>query len=270
MYLSNITTEQQSNIITAHELEKWHLDGLFNRTIDAVRISGYITEQNAKDISSKIKQSTFFGCYVNAPNIGRIGQAFFECQNDDISLKRYRELSATWIKEMRKEISPYLTPIDRLRLELSEIWPYHCHLAELADHKLFAGLVREFKEGSFAEPHNDVLSWDLVNGIHTKVTNQIAANVYLETSDKGGALRLWNEWPETKEEYEVIQINGSYGVEKEFLRGSYIEIIPEVGELVLFNPRRIHSVEEILQGSRLTWSCFIGIESDIKALQVWS
>lgn len=274
MSLSNLATaltEQQSkNIIITKELQKWHLDGLFNKTIDVVRVPKYFSEQNSKEVANKIKKSQFFGNYVNAPKISRIGQAFFECQNDEVSLNRYRELANVWIKEMRKEVSPFLTPIDRLRLELSEVWPSHCHLAEIGKHKLFAGLVREFTEGAYAEPHNDVLSWDLINEMHTNITNQITANVYLETSEKGGELKLWHVWPETKEEYNSIRIEGSYGVKEELLNDSYIEITPEVGELILFNPMRIHSVEEILRGSRLTWSCFIGQENDTKALQIWS
>ncbi|ENM5749434.1 2OG-Fe(II) oxygenase [Vibrio mimicus] len=261
---------QSENIIITSELEKWHLDGLFDRTIDAVRVPGYFSQQAAHDIANKIKRSAFFGNYVNAPKIGRIGQAFFECQNDEVSLSRYREFANIWIKEMRKEVSPFLSPIDRLRLELSEVWPSHCNLAEIGGHKLFAGLVREFKAGSYAEPHNDVLSWDLVSGMHSGITNQLAANVYLETSEQGGELRLWHEWPESKEAYNAIRIEGSYGVKAEQLNGGYLEITPEVGELILFNPTRIHSVEKIQQGSRLTWSCFIGLEDHKKALQVWS
>ncbi|WP_396631445.1 hypothetical protein [Marinomonas arctica] len=81
---------------------------------------------------------------------------------------------------------------------------------------------------------------------------------------------MWHEWPRTKEAYNAIRIEGSYGVKEELLSGSYLKITPEAGELILFNPTRIHSVEKINQGSRLTWSCFIGLENQNKALQIWS
>ncbi|MFT2110831.1 hypothetical protein [Marinomonas sp. 2405UD68-3] len=83
--LATVLTSQSENILITNDLEKWHLDGLFNRTIDAVRVPKYFNTKNDKDISNKIKQSAFFGNYVNAPKIGRIGQAFFECQNDEVS-----------------------------------------------------------------------------------------------------------------------------------------------------------------------------------------
>ncbi len=269
--LAYLNTHQQAkNIIITNELDKWHIDGLFDRSIDIVRIPEYFNQNSAKEIATKIKQSALFGNYVNAPKIGRIGQAFFECQNDEASLRRYHEFAKVWIREMRKEVSPFLSPIDCLRLELNEIWPSHCNLAKIAEHKMFVGLVREFKEGSYAEPHCDVLSWDLVNEMNTNITNQLAANVYLETPEQGGELRLWHYWPETKADYDAMRIEGSYGVKEELLNGSYIEITPKAGELIIFNPTRIHSVEKIHHGNRLTWSCFIGMESNNKALQIWS
>lgn len=39
---------QSENIIITSELEKWHLDGLFDRIIDAVRVPGYFSQQAAR------------------------------------------------------------------------------------------------------------------------------------------------------------------------------------------------------------------------------
>lgn len=261
---------KKGNIIITNKLEKHHLDSLFNKTIDAIRIKQYFSKNDSENISLKIRKSKLFGNYINAPKIGRIGQAFFECQNDPISLKRYQDFSISWINEMRKDITPYISPIDRFRLELDEVWPYHCNLAKIGEHKLFVGLVREFQKGAYAEPHNDVISWDLVDSMQTNISNQLAVNIYLEVPEKGGALKLWDEWPQTKEDYNNMRIEDSYGVKEEMLNSDYIEITPEIGELIIFNPMRIHSVNEIETGKRLTWSCFIGLEEMTKPLQIWS
>ena len=170
---------------------------------------------------------------------------------------------------MRKNLHPYITPVDRLRVEIGDSWANGCNLATISGNKLFAGLVREFKENSYAEPHNDVLAWDVTGNNSTSVTNQLAANVYLKTSLVGGELILWNVWP-TKSEYNAIKIDGSYGIDKNKIISPQIMITPKEGELILFNSMRIHSVEKIQSGSRMTWTCFVGYSDEKKPLVVWS
>lgn len=58
--VSVLAYQQPENIIITNELEKWHLDGLFDRTIDVVRVPGYFSQQNAQEIANKIKRSAFF------------------------------------------------------------------------------------------------------------------------------------------------------------------------------------------------------------------
>jgi len=187
---------QQQTIVFTKELEQWHLEGLFNRSIDAIRIPKYYEQTASELMANKIKQSKVFCSCVNAPKIGRVGQAFFECQND-------------------------------------------------------------------------VLCWDILDGMSTNINTQLTANVYLEVPKSGGELCLWPNWP-SQDEYHDIQVEGSYGVHKNHLCDQFIKLIPQQGELIIFNPTRIHSVERIDSGSRLTWSCFIGKESDSKPLKIWS
>lgn len=259
----------QSNIIFSNELKQWHLKGLLDHSIDVIRIPNYYTKENSSDIANKLRSSEYFGSYVNAPLIGRVGQAYFECQNDELSLARYKKNALKWVRNMRQQLHPYITPIDRLRVEIGDSWIHGCNLATIDGNKLFAGLVREFKENSYAEPHNDVLAWDVTGDDSTDVTNQLSANIYLETSQEGGELVLWNEWP-IQSEYNVIKIDGSYGVDRNKIMPPQIEITPQQGELILFNPMRIHSVEKIQSGSRMTWTCFIGYSNDNNPLVVWS
>ena len=269
MSISGINEYHQETIIVTEELEKWHLDGLYNTSIDAVRINNYYRKKEAKVIADIINKSPFWGRYVNARKIGRIGQAFFECQHDKNSLRRYKENTLIWLKEMRRSVHPYFSPIDKLRIELDELWPEGFSLAKVNERKLFAGIVREFKKGSYAEPHNDVLRWDLPEGQSTAIDSQITANVYLLVPERGGELCLWPKWP-SKEEYNAIRHPGSYDVKRKCIGKENIKITPQLGELILFNPMRIHSVEKIHTGSRLTWSCFIGKQNENHRLEVWS
>lgn len=260
-----------SNIIITNEVKEWHLLGLLDRSIDAVRIPQYYAASESQMLADKIRVSSHYGTYVNAPLIGRVGQAFFECQNDPLSLARYQKKALVWMKEMRKLLHPHTSPIDRLKIELDEVWENGCKLATLGGNKMFAGLVREFKAGSYAEPHCDVFAWDIDTNDKTSIDNQLAANVYLETPVAGGELVLWDEWP-TRSEYNAIKTDGSYGVDRAKISSPTIVINPIVGDLIIFNPMRIHAVEVIEAGTRVTWTSFIG-SSDRKAtdpLVIWS
>lgn len=243
---------------------------ILNREIAAIRIRNYYPKDTCVLVSERLMKSDYYGRYVNAPKIGRVGQAFFESQASDNSKKRYERMSVEWMQQIRLGCAPFISPIDKLRLELDEVWPPGAMLGQIGVTKMFAGLARHFAEGSEAEPHTDVLAWDAPSEPDAQeLSGQIAANTYLTVPDKGGELTLWDVWP-NKEQYEELRKPGSYGLRRDCLPEPIVSIKPSIGELILFHPQRVHAVEEIKQGSRVTWSNFIGHKSDNEPLTVWS
>lgn len=242
---------------------------LLNGKIDAIRIENYYANSLCDEIAEKFISSKLNGKYVNAPLIGRVGQAYFESQSDAISQRNYKANALSWIAELRESLLPILMPNDKLRLELDEAWPHGCSLATIEGNRAFSGLVRSFDEGSYAEPHNDVLRWDLPSESETKICNQLAGNIYLRVPKEGGELIMWDFWP-TKEEYEELKNKDSYGLPEISLRGEKNIISPKKGELILFNPMRIHSVSKISKGTRVTSSTFIGYSNNESRLSMWS
>lgn len=104
-----------------------------------------------------------------------------------------------------------------------------------------------------------------INNVQTGSNNVI----FTEQLNERLLIQLFNRSIDTVR-IPSIRIKDSYGVKDKYLDKNFIEITPEVGELIIFNPMRIHSVEEIRKGSRLSWSCFIGLEAYDKPLQIWS
>ncbi|MFM7852644.1 MAG: hypothetical protein ACKO96_12205, partial [Flammeovirgaceae bacterium] len=164
-------------------------------------------------IADRMLKMDIYGDYENAPLIGRIGQAFFESQTSAETTERYWKNAICWVRMMREVCQPYLTPIDKLRLEMDEVWPMGSSLGSLEGRRMFAGLARVFKEGAYAEAHQDVLSWDTPESISAKkISGQIAANTYLKMPKHGGELKLWRV-ELSREEYEKIKIKDSYGLD---------------------------------------------------------
>lgn len=257
-------------IIWRDEITLGDLNRVINREVAALRVPNYFSEDMSREIAERLIGSELYGRYVNAPQIGRVGQAFFESQASETSKARYEANAVAWMREIREGCSPFLSPIDKFRVEMDEVWPPGTKLGSLSSCKLFAGLARHFDEGSEAEPHNDVLAWDAPGDPDAeKVISQLAWNTYLKVPEEGGELTLWDVWP-TKDEYEDMRVPGSYGLQRGMLPEAIASIKPEVGEMIIFDPARVHAVEKIIAGSRVTWSCFAGYMGDAEPLMLWS
>ncbi|CBN58616.1 MULTISPECIES: 2OG-Fe(II) oxygenase [Kamptonema] len=263
----------QDALLSAKNLEEWHLIGLLDHSIDAVIVPNYFLDQECAIIAERIKKSKYFSAYPDHPSVSRLGQELFECGESELALEKQQEKAPTLMKEMRRLIHPYISPIDRLRVELDDIWSYGCHLAKLGDKKVFAGIVREHKEDSPGVPHCDVMGWGFLKSYKDKpnLINNIAANVYLKMSESGGEIVLWDEWP-TQSEYKIernIDDPASVGDSKKIGQPK-LEIRPNQGDLILFNSMRIHAVKKIKTGVRMTWGCLIGYSGTDDPLVIWT
>ncbi|AXK79660.1 2OG-Fe(II) oxygenase [Pseudolabrys taiwanensis] len=257
-------------VVERNEVTRGDLSELFNGTLTAIRIPDFYSPDAAAAISRALLKSDLHGTYENAPAIGRIGQSFFETQASDDAARRYKKNSIKWIRELRAGLHPHLTPIDRIRLEMEELWPAGAQLGTMNGTKMFAGLARTFAEGSYAEPHQDILAWDAPTQPEAReITSQVAMNVYLTMPEAGGSLTLW-DISYDQQEYDRRRIKDSYGLRREELPVPTATLQPRVGELILFNATKVHAVEIIQRGQRVTWSCFIGYRNDQSPLMLWS
>lgn len=255
-------------VIRVSTVECHHLAALAIGEVDAIRISNFATPESCEFLAASILRSDLLGDYDNARLISRVGKSFFETETPE-SRKHYFAKSIQWIREMRELCEPMLTPIDKLRLALDEAWPSGATLASMEGDRLFAGLARIFKRGSFSEIHQDNLLWDAPHSNFSReLTAQFAANTYLKMPNNGGALNLWRT-ELSKEQYDQWKNEGSYGLNSCFLPPPDITLVPKVGELIIFNSRRPHEVTDG-DGDRIAWSSFIGVRRRCDALTIWS
>jgi hypothetical protein len=256
---------QEQEELTSEALIALHT----GRTL-ALRIPGFYPPFLCSEIAERMVRSELYGSYANAPRIGRVGQALFETLASNEHRQAYEANALVWIQQMRRYCAPYLSPIDKLRLRLDETWPSGTRLGSLNGRKMFVGLARVFDNGAAAEPHQDVLHWDIPNELVAQsLTSQFAANIYLSLPEDGGDLLVW---PQSFDqvEYDQHRNPGSYGVRKTSLQSAPVRISPRTGELILFSSLCVHAVEESHGGKRVTWSCFIGAENIKSPLMVWS
>jgi hypothetical protein len=257
--------------LVAAELNRDRILDLAAGRIAAVQIPRYYPEDYSHLIAQRLLNSTLFGHYANAPDIGRVGKAYFETVGDPAVRRQYYEHATEWIQAMRDLCRPFASPMDTFRLQLQEIWPAGATLETLEGRPMFVGLARVFESGSGAHPHQDVLARDAPRGCnraHT-IRAQLAANVYLKPPAAGGELDLWLRKP-TDEEYEAMRRPGSYGVDRSSLGEPDVILTPASGDLILFNAHNLHAVRSASGGSRITMSTFVGFRGSCRPLTYWS
>jgi len=245
--------------------------GLLDGSILAVRIPGWYAESQSRRLCKYLLRHPGFSRYSIAADVGvqRIGYSYFETQGHQRRLDRYFAMAASTIKEVRNVCNPYLTPIDRLRLELDEVWPSGAGVASMDGKKMFAGVVRLFEDGHCLNPHQDVLSRETTHALAASLTAQLTANIYLRVPREGGELEVWN-WVPTDEEAKQLY-DGRYDFfDRAKLPAPAAAIRPCTGELVLMLSSRIHAVRLSQGGPRISMSCFIGHRSPDERLLMWN
>ncbi|MEH0833912.1 2OG-Fe(II) oxygenase [Pectobacterium cacticida] len=234
----------------------------------AVCVRGFVDEVIAAQLAKQI-MGQGFQKYLNAPSIGRIGMAFYEAENQPLRMADYFESVFDNIDELRKRCAPYVSPIDLLRCVLDELWPAGAQIETLYGRKMYVGLSRVVKPGVTLLAHHDIFAKDAPDSFQARsLQAQMAANVYLSMPCEGGALQIW-ERELSPEAFDELR-GDSYGIDPAVLGEPALEIRPNVGDLILFNSRRMHAVTQGTKDIRLSLSCFVGYRGSAMPLSFWS
>ncbi|HET7232786.1 MAG TPA: 2OG-Fe(II) oxygenase [Longimicrobium sp.] len=164
--------------------------------------------------------------------------------------------------------APYLSPLDRVRLELDELWPGGAAVARMDGRPMSAGTVRHYVAGDRMNPHVDGNSGEVLAELCREC--RIAVNIYLDVPPPGagGELELWN-LALTPEEANSPPRPG-YRLPDELLGDADVVIRPAAGDLVMFDTSRIHAVRAVREGTRTTASCFVGVRGPREPLTLFS
>lgn len=197
--------------------------------------------------------------------VDRIGFPFnltFGTSQQSQAKEQYYKAALPTIRAIRNSCLPYLTPIDRLRMELDEIWPKGANIATFEGKKMFVGIFRlmnpELSSGS-ENPHFDALPKHVF-----KLDGQFAANMFISVPEIGGETEVWNLPPMSPTENLDVQ-DGPWRdtVPKP------ISYKPEVADLVIFSSLRPHAIRRFAAGHRISLQCFIGSLDD-SSLVLWN
>jgi len=255
----------------ASRLTLTDLEALVDGRLLALRIPGYYTRRVCAQLCKLLLRHPAFAHYSIAPDVGvqRVGYTLFETQDHAERLGTYHALAVPTIEEIRTVCAPMLTPIDRLRLELDELWPGGAGLATLGGRKTFVGIARLFEDGHSLPPHQDVLHRDTTDPMARTLDAQLTGNLYLRIAREGGELEIWDWMPTEAEANGLLEGHHDFYARERLPPPSAV-IRARVGELVLMLASRIHAVRPIRGGPRVSLSCFVGSRGKDERLVLWS
>lgn len=261
-------------IFDANKLSLEALNKLVEKKIGVLRIKNFYQKPFCKEISNKILNSHLIRNFIKAKHVKCIGMPHFNIVNTEL-FDLYHSGAMSNIEEVRHIFSPFLSPIDQLRLQLDEIWTPGANIEILYGKKCFVGLCRildSTEQISEILPHIDMLERDSPDSFRAKsLLDQFACNLYLSNFSNGGELYLWFKSPTLQEYEKQINQTNSYYVDSNILGKPDLIINPEIGDLILFSSRYYHAVAPSSgNGYRMSVSAFIGYRGYQEPLTFWS
>lgn len=257
-----------TEVVTSENLNIENISDLLSGKIAAIRIPNFCDSNTVEHGLAGLQRKAIKE-YRNANGVGKyenLGMAYFEVTEEKSKEKYYSECLSS-IQKTREVFSPYLAPIDKVRLVLDEQWPNGASLLNLGQGPMFVGLTRAV-EGEIL-PHEDKLERDdpsILSKVDYKT--QIAFNVYLKVPSAGGNLQLWDiSLPDNV--YNHLR-GASYGIPRDLLPSPVLSLSPNAGEFIAFRPRYIHAVSSCDGDIRTSASGFFLYQGEDKPLLLWS
>lgn len=177
-------------------------------------------------------------------------------------------------------------PVDHLRLELDEAWPFGACLGQYLGQKLRPAIMRIMSEKddlNLSVPKHGFIHTDDFSKLKP-ARGTFSANIYLKIPEEGGALYIWS-----------INLNRLKGIRNRLsariltmiMSQSYVfdiewqqkilKLLPEpniiepkTGDLVIFHSGRPHSVAPVTKGIRVTNQLFIRANGRQTPLTIYS
>jgi hypothetical protein len=275
-----------SSVLTGPQLTRELLVELFERRACAVRIPNFCTRELADALSSWLLDSAGYENWAVRNEAGEFtpSDTFYSASTPfNVALKaedsfvRYFSQALPATRRLRAARSE-LTPIDKLRLELDELWPHGARIGSYKGLKMSVGIGRVMTPDGMLPGVASTEGMCHVDGfaLANRPSGFFSANVYLRVPDSGGELMLWNVGVTPLRLACNLSLvrrlldfdAGSQG----FIRSKLpppLAVRPEPGELVIIDSTRPHAVRAFAAGFRVTLQSFIRYGSG-KPLELWT
>ncbi|MBI2086562.1 MAG: 2OG-Fe(II) oxygenase [Candidatus Zambryskibacteria bacterium] len=261
----SLELHRQASSITSEDMI-----ALFRGQVLAIRVPEFCPAEVCQVMSGRLVRHPKLAYYPHAPAIGKVMDAFYEGHSNTEKRKKYYDEVVQSAVEFRQLSWPYLNPMDHLRLILEDMWPAGANRENIHGRPMAFGLAQLFKEGACAWPHQDFLRMDEPDNHRAQMLiTQVTALVYIQPADAGGHLQLWPDHY-NHEEFMARKNTDIYGLNYKKIPPPSVDIMPQVGELVMADSTKVHAVTAVEAGLRIAVNCFLGFRGIHEPLTYWS
>ena len=275
-------------------LDQAHLTALLSNDVNLIRVRHYAHPKHCAMLAEKLaKVPTTVWTYGD--NQSRLSTDVFtvgvpaQTTTSEYDRKKYQEQEFEIVRRLSQ---PYLSPLDRFRLDLDALNPNGATVQGGSDgRRRLAAIVRIYKPESSKERSSDgqIVSkrgpegYLHIDCLQEKNASMYSFNIYLNTPNGGGELTLYNVVPP------VFDVNRPLSMFFEFFRnfaaykgllasldsmntvevGAHarlasflpppITVRPEPGDLILINPGVPHAVRDLPSGLRISIQGFLKV-----------
>lgn len=235
------------------DLNQENLSKLLNNSIPFIKIKNFFSNEECEKCVT-LAQSHGFGQYEGiTPEIKRIGCTVFEF--DRSASEGYFICSEQESSKRNYIFAKSINPLAKLIDKLTNISKKNVSIAKShSGDSYYAGLIRRIESGT--ELHIDFSPAEQKGWEICDVIKQLAWNFYLQVGEEGtGIITIYNRaWNIEDDQFK----EGSYGFSQQVVEGfNFVQIMPERGDLILFNTRNYHTVSPS-EGTRITVTSAIG------------
>jgi hypothetical protein len=241
---------------------------LLQHKIPGILVKEFVSKEECAAVADRLKKMQF-GNYDHLKDIPvhHLGVCHNQLVNEDKSVYFGK------IEEANRLVASIFdgiidNPVNKLLDRLNQSTSRKAQIAtEEGYGEYFAGAFRSFSghgrlhvdhAPTHIKPH-----WDVKN-----IIQQLTWNIYFSMLNTGGDLVIYDtiHTPEN----ELQKVPGEYYFPYSVLEGNaHLKVIPEIGDLIIFNTQNFHEILGNTDGRRISQTSFMGIGFD-GGIRIWS
>ncbi|MEX1012095.1 MAG: hypothetical protein WD595_04785 [Waddliaceae bacterium] len=244
---------------------------VINRQCFALIVPKYCEKHVCDFASNKIKQLRLdeYDNPQEASEMNGLCMAYFESKKDKEEFEPYCEHKSRSMDKLEVSFYPFKNPIDKLKQELNNAWLSGSNTLNFENGDAFTGVATVINSQPLPHIDNIISNKGDKRAAHDYIA-MLAAKIYLKVPKIGGELCFWDLTLDDKE-YDKM-CGDSDGIDPKKLPPPDIEIKPSQGDLILFNPQKLHMVKihSDCSDKLICYSSFIKYAGQDKPLSFWN